>query len=81
MRRTAGSRSSTFCVAWTRSRSKLSPLLAGYDKGKEPSIRRQNTEIKRAKQRQTRWKAEQDRLAKQARPIGGVRKRRGKWKS
>jgi hypothetical protein len=29
-------------------------------------------------QRLTRWKAEQDRLAKQARPIGGVRKRQGK---
>jgi hypothetical protein len=58
-----------------------SQLLAGYDKGKEPSSKRQNIEIKRAKQRLTRWKAVQDRLAKQARPIGGARKRRGKRKS
>jgi len=67
-----------FCHAHGK---KVVLLLAGYDKGKEPSSKRQNTEIKRAKQRPTRWKAEQDRLAKQARPIGGVRKRRGKWKS
>jgi hypothetical protein len=56
-------------------------LNAGYDKGKEPSSKRQNTEIKRAKQRLTRWKAEQDRLAEQARLIGGVSKRRGKRRS
>ncbi len=67
-----------FCHAHGK---KIVLLLAAYDKGKEPSIRRQNAEIKRAKQRLMRWKAEQDRLAKQARPIGGVRKRRGKWKS
>ena len=67
-----------FCHAQGK---KVVLLLAGYDKGKEPSSKRQNTEIKRAKQRLTRWKAEQDRLAKQARPIGGVRKRRGKQRS
>jgi hypothetical protein len=67
-----------FCHAHGK---KVVMLLAGYDKGKEPSSKRQNTEIKRAKQRLTRWKAEQDRLAKQVRPIGGVRKRGGKWKS
>ena len=48
-------------------------MLAGYDKGNEPSMKRQSAEIKRAKQRLTRWKAEQDRLAKQARQIGGLR--------
>jgi len=67
-----------FCHAHGK---KVVMLLAGYDKGKEPSIKRQNAEIKRAKQRLTRWKAEQDRLAKQVRPIGGVRKRRGKRRS
>ncbi len=66
-----------FCHAYGK---KIVLLLAGYDKGKEPSSKRQNAEIKRAKQCLTRWKAEQDRLAKQARP-GGVRKRRGKRKS
>jgi len=64
-----------FCHAHGK---KIVLLLAGYDKGKEPSTRRQNAEIKRAKQRLTRWKAVQDRLAKQARPIGGARKRRSK---
>ena len=34
-------------------------LLAAYDKGKEPSAKRQNTEIARAKQRLTLWKAHQ----------------------
>ena len=34
-------------------------------------FRRQNIEIKRAKQRLTRWKAEQDRLAKPVRPSAG----------
>jgi len=64
-----------FCHAHGK---KVVLLLAGYDKGKEPSDKRQNAEIKRAKQRLTRWKAEQDRSAKQARQIGGLRKRRGK---
>jgi len=51
-------------------------LLAGYDKGKEPSSKRQSAEIKRAKQRLTRWKAREglDKLARR----GGARKRRGK---
>jgi hypothetical protein len=35
-------------------------LLAAYDKGKEPSAKRQNAEIKRAKQRLARWKGRQD---------------------
>jgi hypothetical protein len=61
-----------FCHAHGK---KVVLLLAGYDKGKEPSSKRQNTEIKRAKQRLTRWKAEQDRLAKQTRRVGGTRKR------
>jgi hypothetical protein len=64
-----------FCHAYGK---KVVLLLAGYDKGKEPSDKRQNAEIKRAKQRLTRWKAEQDHLAKQARQIVGLRKRRGK---
>lgn len=34
-------------------------LLAAYDKGKEPSAKRQNAEIKRAKQRLARWKGRQ----------------------
>jgi len=51
-------------------------LLAGYDKGKEPSSKRQSAEIKRARQRLTRWKAREglDKLARR----GGARKRRGK---
>jgi hypothetical protein len=44
---------------------------------REPSIRRQNAEIKRAKQRLTRWKAREG-LDKLARRGGGVHKRRGK---
>jgi hypothetical protein len=50
---------------------KIILLLAAYDKGKEPSVKRQNTEIKRAKQRLTRWKATKDLLDKQARRVGG----------
>jgi DNA-binding XRE family transcriptional regulator len=34
---------------------KIILLLAAYDKGKEPSVKRQNTEIKRAKQRLTKF--------------------------
>lgn len=64
-----------FCHAYGK---KVVLLLAGYDKGKEPSPKRQNTEIKRAKQRLTHWKAEQERLAKQTRPRGAARKRQGK---
>jgi hypothetical protein len=45
-----------FCHAYGE---KVVLLLAGYDKGKEPSAKRQNTEIKRAKQRLTRWQAQQ----------------------
>jgi hypothetical protein len=47
-------------------------LLAGYDKGKEPSAKRQNAEIKRAKQRLTRWNAQQQASAKRTagRPSG-----------
>jgi hypothetical protein len=52
-------------------------LLAGYDKGKEPSAKRQNAEIKRAKQRLMRWKNQQKISAKQA----GGRKSRGKRNS
>jgi hypothetical protein len=39
--------------------SKIVLLLAAYDKGKEPSAKRQNTEIARAKQRLKLWKAQQ----------------------
>jgi hypothetical protein len=55
---------------------KIVLLLAGYDKGKEPSSKRQSAEIKRAKQRLTRWKAREglDKLARR----GGARRRRGK---
>ena len=52
-----------FCHAHGR---KVVLLLAGYDKGKEPSAKRQNAEIKRAKQRLTRWKAQQRTMTKQA---------------
>jgi hypothetical protein len=61
-----------FCHAHGK---KVIMLLAGYDKGKESSVKRQNAEIKRAKQRLTRWKAEQDRLAKQTRRVGRMRQR------
>jgi hypothetical protein len=37
---------------------KIVLLLAAYDKGKETSAKRQNTEIKRAKQRLARWKTD-----------------------
>lgn len=42
-----------FCHAHGR---KVVLLLAAYDKGREPSAKRQNAEIKRAKQRLARWK-------------------------
>lgn len=38
---------------------KIVLLLAAYDKGKEPSAKRQSAEIKRAKLRLSRWKGEQ----------------------
>lgn len=50
-----------FCHAHGR---KVVLLLAAYDKGKEPSAKRQNAEIKRAKQRLTRWKAHRQAEAK-----------------
>jgi hypothetical protein len=62
-----------FCHAHGR---KLILLLAGYDKGKQPSIKRQNAEIKRAKQRLARWKARQDLPEAQARRVGGKHKLR-----
>ena len=49
-------------------------LLAAYDKGKEPSAKRQNAEIKRARQRLTRWKAQQGAVARRA---GGRGRSRG----
>jgi len=39
--------------------SKIVLLLAAYDKGKEPSAKRQNAEIARAKQRLKLWKVQQ----------------------
>lgn len=45
-----------FCHAHGK---KVVLLLAAYDKGREPSAKRQNTEIRRAKQRLSRWKADQ----------------------
>jgi hypothetical protein len=51
-------------------------LLAGYDKGKEPSAKRQNAEIKRAKQRLTRWKAQQSASAKRTAGRGQSRGKR-----
>ncbi len=39
---------------------KIVLLLAAYDKGNEPSAKRQNMEIKRAKQRLARWKGRQE---------------------
>jgi len=58
--------------------NKLVLLLAAYDKGKEPSAKRQNTEIARAKQRLTFWKAQQKGTSKSS---SGQRPRRGKRKS
>jgi hypothetical protein len=52
-----------FCHAHGK---KVILLLAGYDKGREPSAKRQNAEIRRARQRLTRWKAQQRAIAKQA---------------
>jgi hypothetical protein len=49
-----------FCHAHGK---KVILLLAGYDKGNEPSARRQNAEIKRAKARLTRWKAQQETIS------------------
>jgi hypothetical protein len=63
-----------FCHAYGR---KVVLLLAGYDKGREPSVKRQNAEIKRAKQRLARWRAERDRLVKRASSGRSQRKRRG----
>lgn len=42
-------------------------LLAAYDKGKEPSAKRQNAEIKRAGQRLRKWKASEKAAAKRTR--------------
>jgi len=62
-----------FCHAYGK---KIVLLLAGYDKGKEPSIRRQNTEIKRAKQRLRSWKSRQGAIDRQTRRVGGKRELR-----
>ncbi len=64
-----------FCHAHGK---KVILLLAGYDKGKEPSARRQNAEIKRAKTRLTRWKAQQRTITK---PLGRGGQGRGKRRS
>jgi len=53
-------------------------LLGGYDKGREPSAKRQNVEIKRVKQRLVRWKAQQRIGTKQA---GGRGRSHGKRRS
>lgn len=53
-----------FCHAHGK---KVVLLLAAYDKGREPSAKRQNAEIKRAKQRLRRWKASQKAAAKRPR--------------
>jgi hypothetical protein len=45
-----------FCHAHGK---KVVLLLAAYDKGREPSANRQNTETRRAKQRLARWKTDQ----------------------
>ena len=62
-----------FCHAHGR---KVVLLLAGYDKGKEPSPKRQNAEIKRAKQRLARWQARQKIVTKQASERGRSRRKR-----
>jgi hypothetical protein len=57
--------------------NKIVLLLAAYDKGKEPSAKRQNTEIARAKQRLKLWKAQQKAGAEPSPPRqarGGRRK-------
>jgi hypothetical protein len=56
--------------------NKIVLLLAGYDKGKEPSAKRQSTEITRAKQRLTRWKSRQHLHSEQVLRVGGHRKHR-----
>jgi hypothetical protein len=53
-----------FCHAHGK---KVLLLLAGYDKGKEPSGKRQNAEIKRARKRLTHWRARQQVSTKQGR--------------
>ena len=56
--------------------NKLVLLLAGYDKGKEPSAKRQNAEITRAKQRLTRYQAQQKTIAKNVGGKGQSRRKR-----
>jgi hypothetical protein len=58
-----------FCHAHGK---KVVLLLAAYDKGREPSAKRQNTEIKRAKQRLARWKALQRSGRRRSRKICGL---------
>jgi hypothetical protein len=62
-----------FCHAHGK---KVILLLVGYDKGKEPSARRQNAEIRRAKARLTRWKAQQRTIAKSSGRSGQGRGKR-----
>jgi putative component of toxin-antitoxin plasmid stabilization module len=52
-----------FCHAYG---AKIVLLLAGYDKGVEPSDRRQEKEVKLAEKRLKRWKARRQAAAKKA---------------
>ena len=53
-------------------------LLAGYDKGEAPGRKRQNTEVKRAKQRLAAWKEAEKRAAKVQRRSGASKRRKGR---
>ena len=58
--------------------NKVVLLLAAYDKGREPSDKRQNAEIKRAKQRLAAWRREREKQEKQAHRQGGTRGAQGR---
>lgn len=64
-----------FCHAHGR---KVVLLLAGYDKGEDPSPRRQNKEAKRAEQRLGRWKRRQRAATSSVRGGDGERNARRK---
>ena len=60
-----------FCHAHGR---KIVLLLAGYDKGEDPSPKRQNAEIKLAEKRLKRWRENEKRRAKQTKQTQDTRK-------
>lgn len=62
-----------FCHAHGR---RIVLLLAGYDKGEDPSPKRQNTEIKLATKRLQRWRENEKRRAKQTKQAQDAHKGR-----